>query len=174
MKIPASLLLQMRTCVGAGALLVSAGCDLAPTEDLTPAAPEAAPTIAANAVEVPQEAVAPAGLAGKVASAVDEAKTRETTAPTPVSEIEAPRQLERLAEVPSAPRPPEDVTAFVPFRAPATAASAPARKAAKRPRPTRKVALAVEPQPCDPETAPAVIAAPSTWESDPCPACGRG
>ena len=167
MKIPATVLQQMRTCVGVGALLAG-GCDLAQAED-TPEAEDAAPTVAAKVVdEAPAQP--PKGLASTVATAVDEAKTRD---PEPASDVlpedETASELEPLAGFSAPPSPPtsEDVTEFVPFSAPGAALVTPKASAKPRPRIKRKVAHVAT------SSETPVVAAPG-WGADPCPPCGRG
>ncbi len=165
MMIPATVLHQMRTCVGVGALLAG-GCDLAQASEDADAPQTAAPTVAARVVqELP--AAPPKGLASKVATAVDEAKTRDADPddarePATPPEQTAP-ELEPLAGFAAPASPPEDVTEFVPFAAPSSALPAPK----PRPHVKRKVAhIAAS------ETSP-VVTSPG-WGADPCPPCGRG
>jgi hypothetical protein len=156
MRLPASLLSQMRTCVGVGALLTTAGCDQIPTPQALEVAVPSAPQTAAPAP-------ARAGLAGKVATVVESSKEREAA---PSAE-----PLPEIGESDAAPPPAqaEDVTEFVPFGGAVAESKVPPRPRIRRPV-ARKLAAAEEP--CETEVAASVPTGP-TWV-DPCPPCGRG
>ncbi len=162
MKLPASLLSQLRATVAVSAVL-AAGCDLAATAAAEAEEPaEAEPQ--AQAAENPQPGVEPEAdsLAKSFASRVNDTVDRTRAEPRALDPLPA-------AE-------PEDPTAFIPFstdpagprvkpraEAPLAFAEPPPKRKRRRAKPAKVVD-----EPCD----PGLVGKPRGW--DDCLGCGRG